>query len=174
MSKFDLNQSIEILSTTPVILKTWLTGLSDEWINSNRGGESWSPYDIMGHLIHGEKTDWIPRAKIILSNAAGVFEPFDRFAQFENSRGKTLHDLLHEFHTLRVANIRELRQLPIPENLDRTANHPELGQVTLHELLSAWTVHDLGHISQISQTMAYQYKPEVGPWNRKDYLKVLF
>ena len=170
---FSLENSISILERTPAILNTYLRGLPDGWTMSNEGGETWSPYDIVGHLIHGEKTDWVVRARIILSDAEDKsFEPFDRFAQLSDSKGKSLDALLDEFEVLRCENIKALKSLDISEAaLDLTGEHPEFKTVTLRQLLSTWTVHDMGHIYQISRVMAFQYKDSVGPWTK--YLKVL-
>ncbi len=163
---FDLEKSIEILGQTPEVLNLWLKNLSDEWISKNEGAETWSVYDVVGHLIHGEKTDWIPRLNIIISNAeTKVFDPFDRFAQFENSKGKSLEALLKEFTMLRQNNIKILKGLNLKEkDFDLTGIHPDFGKVTLRELLSTWTVHDLSHIAQMARIMAFQYKEAVGPW----------
>ena len=171
--QFNLDQSIEILGQTPLVLKNLLIGLSEEWIQNNEGAETWSPYNIVGHLIHGEKTDWIPRAVIILSpNADKSFEPFDRFAQFRESEGKTLKQLLDEFKILRKQNIQHLRSMEITEaDLEKVGKHPAFGAVTLKQLIATWMVHDLNHISQICQVMAKQYKDEVGPWSA--YLGIL-
>ncbi len=170
---FNLQKSIEILSKTPETLSTLLHDLSDEWLLNNEGENTWSPFDIVGHLIHGEKTDWIVRAKIILSNKENkTFESFDRFAQEQESKGKTIQELLAEFSKLRTQNIETLVKLQISENdLLKKGMHPELGEVNLKQLLSTWTVHDLGHIAQISRVMAKQYTDEVGPWNA--YLGIL-
>ena len=164
--KYSLDTATEILERTPIILSQWLGGLSPAWTSPNEGPETWSPYDIIGHLIHGEKTDWIPRLKIILSDKEDkTFVPFDRFAQFEESQGKTLEQLLEEFSTLRKENLVYLRSLNLTDQqLEMTGMHPELGPVTLSELLASWVVHDLNHISQISRVMAHQYKNEVGVW----------
>ncbi len=171
--QFNLDQSIEILGQTPLVLKNLLIGLSEEWIQNNEGAETWSPYNIVGHLIHGEKTDWIPRAVIILSpNADKSFEPFDRFAQFRESEGKTLKQLLDEFKILRKQNIQHLRSMEITEaDLEKVGKHPAFGAVTLKQLIATWMVHDLNHISQICRVMAKQYKDEVGPWSA--YLGIL-
>ena len=171
--KFELNKAIPILERTPKVLKNLLENLSEEWTYANEGENTWSPYDVIGHLIHGEKTDWMVRAEIILGNK-GVkeFEPFDRFAQFENSKGKTLKALLEEFETLRKENLKILRSKNISEkDLRLEGIHPELGVVTLSQLLSAWMVHDLGHIAQISRVLAKQYKNEVGLWTK--YMTIL-
>lgn len=173
MASFRIDKSIEILERTPLVLNVLLNGLSEEWIIHNEGDETWSPYDVIGHLIHGEKTDWIPRMEIILSAKADkTFESFDRFAQFEASKGKTLTELLHEFKALRNKNIGVLRANALTkQQLTTTGNHPALGQVTLQQLLATWVVHDLNHIAQISRVMAKQYKAEVGPWH--EYLGIL-
>jgi len=171
--KFDLEKSLEILERTPDVLISMLQGISSDWTSVNEGGESWSVYDIIGHLIHGEKTDWVPRTDIILSEETDKnFTPFDRFAQFEDSRGKTLGRLLQEFKMLRERNIEQLRSKNITgEDLAQTGIHPAFGEVTLKQLLSTWVVHDLNHIAQICRVMANQYKEEVGPWTV--YLKIL-
>ena len=170
---FDFKKALEILNRTPQVLHSLLSDLSFEWYNENEGGDSWSPYDVMGHLIHCEKTDWIPRAKIILSNAAEkTFIPFDRYAQFNVSEKKSLEQLLDEFQSLRIENLKTLEALNLTDiDLAKRGVHPELGEVNLKELLSTWVVHDLGHISQITRVMAKQYGSEVGPWKR--YLGIL-
>lgn len=170
---FSMHTSIEILEQTPQTLNSLLSNLSDSWIRSNEGPDTWSPFDVVGHLIHGERTDWIQRMDIILGDSENkTFESFDRFAQFENSRGKTLADLLEEFSELRRKNLAYLQSL----NLDKKqfqlqGTHPELGVVTLEQLLATWVTHDLGHIAQIARVMAKQYKDEVGPWEA--YIPVL-
>jgi len=173
MINFILIEAIEILERTPAVLISLLSGLSDRWIYNNEGGESWTPYDIVGHLIHGEKKDWIERANIILEYGEDkAFEPFDRFAQFKDSVGKTLNDLLEEFTKLRKANIEVLNNLNLDEkDLNKKGIHPEFGNVTLKQLLSTWVVHDLSHIRHISRVMAKQYKNEIGPWEK--YLRVI-
>ena len=164
--KYNLTEALEVLEQTPRTLKSFLGHLSDSWLYNNEGENTWSPYDIVGHLIHGEKTDWIPRLKIILSDSADkTFVPFDRFAQFENSKGKSITQLLDEFEALRKDNLTILRQLNLSEaQLELKGQHPELGETTLSQLLSTWVTHDLGHIAQISRVMAKQYKDQVGPW----------
>ncbi|MCI0449681.1 MAG: DinB family protein [Chlorobi bacterium] len=171
--KFSIEKSVEILERTPRVLEELLNDLSDEWITSNEGADSWSPYDIMGHLIHGEKTDWITRMQIILSGREDKsFEPFDRFAQFKNSKGKSIKLLLDEFKQLRKKNIETLNSANITsDQLNLTGIHPEFGEVTLEQLIATWVVHDLSHIVQISRVMAMQYKDEVGPWI--EYLPIL-
>ena len=170
---FDLFHSVEILSRTPAILSAMLTGLSEEWIYQNEGDNTWSPYEVIGHLIHGEKTDWIVRAKIILSDAEDkTFEPFDRFAQMKATRERTIAELLHEFLLLRAENLSALKDFRIQESdLSKTGMHPELGEVNLAQLLACWVAHDLNHIAQISRVMAKQYADEVGPWSA--YLGIL-
>lgn len=163
---FELNKSLTILKRTPEVLETLLKDLPENWTMHNEGGKSWSPFDVVGHLIHGDKTDWIERTKIILFEGPDkTFTPFDRFAQFEESKGKNMNQLLQEFRKLRVANIKTLEELKITDDqLDKTALHPSLGKVTLRNLLATWTAHDLNHIYQIVRVMAKQYKSEVGPW----------
>jgi len=170
---FTLEKSMEILERTPNVIKELLDGLSDDWTMRNEGGESWTPYDVLGHLIHGELSDWIERTDIILSDGTDKnFKPFDRFAQFEESKGKSLRDLIGEFMMLRIMNLQKLKERNITEkDLDKTGIHPVFGNVTLRQLLSTWAVHDLNHTAQIIRVMAYQYKEEVGPW--KEYLRIL-
>jgi hypothetical protein len=171
--EFQLDQAREILERTPATLNALLRGLSSEWTIPNEGPDSWSPFDVVGHLIHGEETDWIPRARIILEHGeARPFEPFDRFAMFEASRGKSMDELLATFERLRGESLRELAQMNItPELLGKRGVHPELGEVTLGHLLSTWVVHDLGHIAQIVRVMAKQYGEAVGAW--RAYLPVV-
>lgn len=170
---FDLNNSIEILERTPKILEAYLNGLSDNWLKNNEGRETWSPYNVIEHLIYGEKTDWIVRMKIILSQSENkMFEPFDRFAQLNENQNKTISELIAEFKNLRKGNLKELKSLNITDkDLKLKGIHPEFGKVTLKQLISTWVVHDLGHISQISRVMAKQYEKNVGPW--KAYLGIL-
>ncbi len=164
--EYNVQQAIEILEQTPKTLEAYLSNLSDEWIHCNEGGESWSAFDIVGHLIHGEKTDWIARLDIILGDSDNkTFSPFDRFAQFEASKGKTLSELLNTFSELREKNLKYLKALQITEDqYQLKAIHPSLGEVTLKNLLSTWVVHDLGHMAQIARVMAKQYKDQIGPW----------
>lgn len=171
--KFNLLQAIEILRQTPYTLQRMLEDLSDEWTTEGGSREDWSPYDVIGHLIHGEETDWIARAEIILAQGENrTFEPYDRLAQFERSKGKPLNDLLTEFAHLRSANLEKLVKWQLTdEQLDLTGEHPALGTVTLRQLLATWVVHDLNHIRQIVRFMARKYETEVGPW--KEYLGIL-
>lgn len=163
---FQLDQATVILERTPATLKSLLQDLPDEWILPNEGPDTWSPFDVVGHLIHGEETDWIPRAKRILElGEQQAFEPFDRFAMFEKSRGKTLSELLDKFARLREENLRTLEEMKLtPAMLEKRGMHPELGSVTLSQLLSTWVAHDLTHIGQIVRVMAKQYGDAVGPW----------
>ena len=170
---FELDKSKEILENTPIVLETLLNGLSREWIENNEGENTWNPYTIVGHLIFGEKTDWMVRVKIILSESENKrFEPFDRFAQLNEDQNRPLINLIKEFKVLREENLNELALLNIvPKDFDKVGIHPEFGKVTLKRLISTWAVHDLGHIAQIARVMAKQYKEEVGPWI--NYLGIL-
>jgi hypothetical protein len=171
--ELDINKSIEILERTPVVIEEMLKGLSPDWVMNNEGPDTWSPYDVVGHLIHGEKTDWIPRLEIILSDKGDKkFEPFDRFAQFKNSEGKSLQALIDEFKEERKQGLITLKSKRLSESdLNKTGIHPAFGVVTLRQLLSTWVVHDLNHIAQIARVMAKQYKQETGPWQA--YLPIL-
>lgn len=159
-------QAIEILERTPAVLKSLLSNISNDWIMNNEGPETFSPYDVVGHLIHGEKTDWVVRAKIILEHGVNKpFDPYDRFAQYEESKGKNVEQLLDEFEAIRKENVAWLQSIQLAEDdLERKGKHPVLGEVTLRNLLSTWVVHDLTHIAQITRVMAKQYKEEMGPW----------
>lgn len=170
---FELDEAVQILSRTPGTLSRLIRGLPEPWVLGNEGPNTWSAYDILGHLIHGEETDWIPRARIILEHGESrAFEPFDRFAQFENSNGKALDQLLDEFEALRTLNLTALRRMNItPDQLALRGTHPELGSVKLKELLATWVVHDLSHIAQATRVMCKQYSEAVGPW--KQYLPIL-
>jgi len=173
MMGFDLQQTIAILDRTPSALNALLRDLPQSWTLGNEGGNSWSPFDIVGHLIHGELTDWMPRARIILEHGESrAFDPFDRLAQEQESKGKLLTALLDEFGRLRAQNLDSLRRMNLqPLDLDRRGRHPALGAVTLSQLLATWAVHDLTHLHQLSRVMAYQYRDAVGPWSA--YLGVL-
>jgi DinB superfamily len=170
---FVIEEAVAILTRTPRTLDDLLRGLPDGWIAANEGENTWSPFDVVGHLVHGERTDWIPRARIILAHGeTRTFDPFDRLAQFADSSGRTLAGLLDEFATLRHANLRELESLRLRgEDLDRRGRHPELGTVTLRQLLATWVAHDLDHVVQISRVIARQYSDEVGPW--RAYLRIV-
>lgn len=171
--EFKVDKAVLLLERTPTILNSFLKGLPSEWASYNEGQDTWSPFDIIGHLIQGEKTDWITRSKIILSDAdKKEFKPFDRFAQFENSKGKSLDELLTEFEKLRTENLAEIKKMDLSDNnLTLEANHPGLGKVTLKQLLSTWVTHDLTHIAQIARVIAKQYKDQVGPW--VEYIGIL-
>lgn len=170
---FDLSEATAILTRTPATLNALLRGLPDTWIRAHEGGETWSPFDVVGHLVHGERTDWIPRARIILDHGeARAFDRFDRLAQFESSQGKTLEMLLEEFAALRQESLRQLTVLHLTDaDLDRSGQHPEFGRVTLRQLLATWVAHDFDHLVQISRVLANQYADEVGPW--RAYLRVI-
>lgn len=171
--QFDLTMGRVVLARTPGVLDTLLHDLPAPWIEQREGPDTWSPFDVVGHLIHGERADWIPRVRLLLEHGpARAFDPFDRFAQFAESRGKTMRVLLDEFATLRRENLAALDALRLtPADLARTGRHPDLGAVTLAELLATWVVHDLGHIAQIARAMASGYAEAVGPWAA--YLPVL-
>lgn len=170
---FDLNDSIALLERTPKMLDVLLRGLPELWTRTNEGDDSWSPFDVVGHLIHGERTDWIPRLRRLLeSGESRPFDPFDRFAQARESEGKTLYELLDEFARLRSENLTALQGFNLgPEDYGRRGRHPSLGTVTLRNLLATWAAHDLTHLHQISRVMAHQYRDEVGPW--RAYLGVM-
>jgi hypothetical protein len=170
---FDLADTVRALAETPGVLRALLARLPEAWLHTNEGPETWSPFDVVGHLIHGEKTDWIPRAKHILQGPPTVpFEPFDRLAQFHESGGKTLATLLDEFAALRQRNLDELAGLALDEaDLDLEGTHPELGTVKLRQLLATWVCHDYSHIGQIARVLAKRHREAVGPWAR--YLSIL-
>jgi DinB superfamily len=170
---FVLPEAISILARTPATLDALLRGLPAGWIVAHEGGESWSAFDVIGHLIHGEQTDWVPRAKIILEHGnTRAFEKFDRFAQFQATTGRTLDSLLDEFAMLRRENLLELESLDLsPADLDRPGLHPELGPVTLRQLLATWVAHDLDHLMQLARVLGRQYSDEVGPW--RAFLRVI-
>jgi hypothetical protein len=182
-TEFSLTEAIAVLTRTPATLDALLRGLPDIWVRGNEGrtnqgrsrggGDTWSAFDIVGHLIVGERTDWMPRARIILEyGEARPFDPFDRFAQVKESQGKSLEQLLYDFARLREENLAALQALNLqPGDLTRRGRHPALGVVTLSELLATWAVHDLTHVHQLSRVMAHQYRDAVGPWSA--YLGVL-
>jgi DinB family protein len=169
----NLARTIALLSRTPAALDALLRDLPENWTHRNEGGDSWTAFDVVGHLIHGERADWLPRAKRILEfGETKAFDPFDRLAQQRESHGKTLPELLDEFARLRSANLQELRAMNLsPADFEKRGRHPSLGVVTLSELLATWAVHDLTHLHQLSRIMAYQYREAVGPWSK--YLGVL-
>ncbi len=171
--KYDVQLAVEILQRTPQVLRTMLSGLSEVWTHTNYGQDTFSPFDVVGHLIHGEKADWQARIRIILEHGPDrPFDPYDRYAQFEDNRGKTLDELLDQFATLRAKNIVFLQGLHLsPAQLARRGTHPKLGEISLENLLATWVAHDLNHIAQIAKCMATQYDEAVGPW--KAYLSIL-
>lgn len=170
---FQVNEAITILERTPLAFRALLGGLPDTWTMPNEGPDTFSAFDNVGHLIHGERTDWIPRARIILDQGADRrFAPYDRFAQVRESEGKSMDDLLDEFARLRVENLATLRGWNLSDaELALEGEHPELGAVTLRRLLATWVAHDLGHVAQTARVMARQYRDAVGPW--RAYLPVL-
>ncbi|MGO8796580.1 MAG: DinB family protein [Candidatus Sulfotelmatobacter sp.] len=168
-----LPQTISLLARTPMALNALLRDLPDAWTLRNEGDKTWSPFEVIGHLLQGERTDWMPRVRTILQHGdSQPFAPFDRWAQERESQGKSLDQLLDEFSALRSDNLRELRALNLThDQLNQRGRHPALGVVTLSQLLATWAVHDLTHLHQISRTMAHQYRNAVGPW--ATYLGVL-
>jgi hypothetical protein len=173
MMEHNLENTISLLARTPPALDALLRDLPETWTLRNEGENTWSAFDVVGHLIHGERTDWMPRTKMVLQfGETQIFERFDRWGHTRESQGKSLAELLDEFARLRSDNLGELRALNLwPEDLERRGRHPALGVVTLSELLATWAVHDLTHLHQISRIMAYQYREGVGPW--REYLGVL-
>lgn len=171
--QYSISGAIEILQRTPATLSALLSGVSDAWTLPNEGPDTFSPYDVVGHLIHGEKTDWVARAQRILEFGTDkTFDAYDRFAQYEASKGKSLQQLLDEFAELRKQNIGWLQGLGLTEiDLDKKGMHPSLGEVTLRNLLATWVVHDLTHLAQVTRVMAKQYKDEMGPWPQ--YFRIL-
>jgi len=167
-----VKDAVAILERTPAAVGALLDGVPDVWARATEGEGTWSPYDVVGHLVHGERTDWMPRARHILSGESRPFEPFDRMAQFDESGGKSLGELLATFTELRRDSVAGLLALNLGEDdLARTGRHPELGEVTLGQLLATWVVHDLDHVAQIARTMAKVYAEAVGPWQA--YLSIL-
>jgi len=170
---FDLQAAAAQLERTPAILDAWLRGLPDDYLHANEGDGTWSPFDVLGHLIDGEETDWIPRARIILAGGADRrFVPFDRFRHRDRNPGRSVAELLDEFARWRRQNVATLRGFAIgPAELTLTGIHPEFGEVTLSQLLATWMVHDLNHLGQIARAMAKRHTDDVGPW--RAYLSVL-
>ncbi len=171
--QFDMQRSLEILERSPAVLRVLLNDLNSEWTMNNEGQDTFSPYDVVGHLIHGEKTDWPARIQMIMEHGTSKsFIPYDRFAMFEESKGKALTTLLDEFDALRKKNLAWLASLELTEaDLDKKGLHPFLGEVTLRQLLSTWVVHDLTHFAQVTRVMAKQYKQEIGPW--LEYFRIM-
>lgn len=171
--QFDLTHALEILERTPATFRALLGGLSEAWTAPNEGPETFSAFDNLGHVIHGERADWINRARIILEQGPNRrFEPFDRFAHYRESEGKTVADLLDEFEQIRARNLEIVRGWNLTDReLALEGEHPAFGLVTLRQLLSTWAVHDLSHLAQTARVMAKQYRAEVGPW--RAYLPIL-
>jgi uncharacterized damage-inducible protein DinB len=173
--EFNLDAAITVLAKTPDVLRSLLQGLPDELALGNEGEQTWSPFDVLGHLIHGDHTDWVPRARIILQfGESRAFDPFDRTAMFDQSQEKTLDNLLDEFAAARRESLAALNAMKLSvDDLKKTGLHPDpaLGRVTLEQLLATWVAHDLSHITQISRTLARQYRDAVGPW--RQYLSIL-
>lgn len=169
----NLDHTIALLSRTPSTMNALLRDLPEEWTHRNEGVGTFNAFDVIGHLIHGDRTDWIPRARIILEHGdTKPFEKFDRLAQVRESRGKSLPQLLDEFARVRAGKLAELRALNLkPQDFERRGQHPALGIVTLSQLLATWAAHDLTHLHQVSRVMAHQYREVVGPWTR--YLGVM-
>ena len=170
---FDFDAAVPILSRTPAVLDVWLRDLPVEWTAGTEGPDTWSAFDVVAHLIHGERTDWIPRVEHVLAHGDSIpFPPFDQHGHLEWSKGKSLPELLDTFAALRAENLKRLAAFQFTAaDLDRFGLHPEFGRVTLRQLLSTWTAHDLNHIFQIARVMGRQYSEAVGPWRR--YLKII-
>lgn len=170
---FEVRSGIAVLERTPHTMRAMLAGLPSTWTDATEGPETWSPYDIMGHLIQGERSDWIPRAQLILAQGPQRrFTPYDRFAQFRESQGKSLAELLDEFASLRAGNLATLAGWRLTDaQLALEGEHPEFGPVTLRQLLATWVAHDLGHVAQTARVMAKQYREAIGPW--RAYLPIM-
>ena len=171
--RFQLDDALAILSRTPAALDAMVRGLPEPWLHADEGPETWSPFDVVGHLVAGERTDWVTRLRLILEHGdKHPFEPFNRTAMFEESKGKTIAELLDTFATLRAQNLETVRALQLePADFARRGMHPSLGSVTLEQLLATWVTHDMTHMVQISRVIAKQFKDEVGPW--REYIGVL-
>ncbi len=170
---FKLDEAAKLLSRTPSVIRTMLTSLPERWTSNNYGPKTFSPFDVVGHLIHGDQTDWVVRARQILETQnSEPFQPFDRYAMYETSRGKTIAQLLDEFEQVRGESLKNLTAMNITEaQFELSGKHPAFGNVTLRQLLATWVVHDMNHIHQIAKCMAHQYRDAVGPW--KEYLSIL-
>ncbi len=172
MMDYSLDMGKQVLRQTPFVLDTMLQGLSEEWISNSDGPESWTPYQVVGHLTYVEESDWIDRTRIILDyGTTHVFEPIDREAGFARFRDMSLSDLLERFATVRNSNLTSLDSLVGEKDLDQRGLHPDFGEVRLSQLLATWVVHDLNHVGQIVKTMAKQYSRAVGPW--RAYLPII-
>jgi hypothetical protein len=172
-TELSLTDTIALLSRTPAALNALLGGLPDIWVRSNEGADTWTVFDVVGHLIYADRTDWMPRLRLILETGeTRPFEPFDRFAQIRENEGKSLEEILDEFGRVRAETLASLRLLNLQKgDLARRGMHPAFGAVTLAQLLATWAIHDLNHLHQISRVMAHQYREAVGPWSA--YLGVL-
>ena len=170
---YSVTDAIEILQRTPATIEALVKDLPPQWSEVNEGGETWSVYDVVGHLIHGETTDWVNRMEIILREGEDRnFPAFQRFAMFEESKGKSLNQLVKEFAAVRRKNIEILQSKNLTEaQLDLKGVHPKFGEVTLRQLLATWVAHDMGHLAQMARVIAKQYKEEAGPW--VEYLRIL-
>ena len=168
-----MDEGVAILERTPATLDALLRGLPDGWIHAHEGAGTWSPFDVLGHLVHGERTDWMARVRILLEHGeTRAFDPFDRFAQFAESKGRTLDSVLDEFAARRADNLAALAALRLSDaDFVRRGRHASLGGVTLGQLLATWVAHDLDHVTQISRVLARQYSDEVGPW--RAYLRII-
>lgn len=171
--QFNLESAQQVLRRTPSTLASLLRDLPEPWVRADEGPATWSAFDVLGHLIHGDQTDWIPRVRTILDHGTSKpFEPFDRFAQLQAGKGKSLNQLLDEFSGLRAQSLITLESFRLgPDQLRLEGAHPEFGVVTLGQLLSTWVAHDLDHLVQVARVMARCYTEEVGPW--RAYLRVL-
>ena len=169
---FDLTSATDFLRRTPTVLDALLRDISSTWAHANEGPDTFSPFDVVGHLIDGEETDWIPRAMLIRARDEDPFTPYDRFRHRERNRGRTLDSLLEEFARLRATNLELLHSWHLSDaELDLRGEHPTLGAVSLRQLLATWVAHDLGHLAQVARVMAKHYAKEVGPW--REFLPVL-
>jgi len=175
VSAFQLVEGIAVLSRTPAVCAALLEGLPEAWVEARPHADAWSAKEIIAHLIEGERTDWIPRARILVAHGEAVpFTPFDRSAHLEEAKRQSLSNLLGCFDDLRTDNLQTLHDLKItPAMLQRTGMHPDLGRVTLEQLLATWVVHDLAHMKQMTRTLATRYREAVGPWNHANYLRIL-
>ena len=163
--EFSLPRSLEVLERTPRVLHTLLNGLSEDWTHHNEGPDTWTPYDVVGHLLHGERTDWMARLKKCLSTDDKAFVKFDRFAQYQESEGRSLGELLAAFAAARARNLEELKAMDLSDaQLDSIGIHPTFGEVRLRQLLATWAAHDMAHLAQIARVMCRQYRAAVGPW----------
>jgi len=171
--QFKLAEATQILERTPATLTAMVGGMPEAWLKTTEGAGTWSAYDVVGHLIHGELTDWMPRARMILEHGeARPFEPFDRIAMFRDDQSRPISALLDQFAFLRAENLTTLHNLQLSDqDLSRRGTHPELGPVTLKQLMSTWVAHDMSHVAQIARVTAKQYCHEVGPW--KQYLSIM-